>query len=165
LAILSFVFLFLLVTGISLFIPSHIKISRAVNVKGDQDSVIAQIRDVSKWKNWYPGLEATKLLNEGGEAKGIVLDTLDTDNPVTIVITKVDSNEVEAEFRPKKLRPVKNSWRTLSYPNGDSITVQWQMDFHLRWYPWEKFSSLLLDKSQGVKMEQGLSNLKRLVQR
>jgi hypothetical protein len=38
------------------------------------------------------------------------------------------------------------------------------MDFHLRWYPWEKFASLLLEKSYGPRMEQGLATLKRLVE-
>jgi hypothetical protein len=38
------------------------------------------------------------------------------------------------------------------------------MDFHLRWYPWEKFGSLLLEKSYGTKMEMGLMSLKKLAE-
>jgi hypothetical protein len=36
------------------------------------------------------------------------------------------------------------------------------MDFRLRWYPWEKFSSLLFEKSYGLTMEKGLNNIKKL---
>jgi hypothetical protein len=38
------------------------------------------------------------------------------------------------------------------------------MDFHLRWYPWEKFASLLFEQSYGPKMEQGLGNIKKMVE-
>lgn len=164
LAILSFVFLFLLVTGMSLFIPSHVRISRAVNIKADKDSVMAQIKDASRWKNWHPGLDTAALLYIAGEVKGVVLDASDIKRPVTIIITKIDTNEVIAEFWPKKMKPVTNTWQTITYPNKDSVTLQWSMDFQLRWYPWEKFSSLLLEKSHGAKMEQGLTNLKKLLQ-
>jgi hypothetical protein len=37
------------------------------------------------------------------------------------------------------------------------------MDFKLRWYPWEKFSSLLLEKRYGPVMEQGLAKLKKSI--
>ena len=164
LAFISFVFLFLLITGISLFIPSHIRISRAVNIKANQDSVMAQIKDAAKWKNWHPGLDSAALLYVDGEVKGVILDSSDMRTPVTIVITHTTPHEVTASFNPKKMRPVTYAWQTISYPGQDSVTLQWYMDFHLRWYPWEKFSSLLLEKSHGIKMEEGLSRLKKLVQ-
>jgi hypothetical protein len=164
LAILSFVFLFLLITGISLFIPSHIKISRAVNIKADKDSVMAQIRDASKWKNWHPGLDSAAFLYGDGKVKGVILDSSDATEPVTIIIDKITPDEVTAKFNPKKMRMVTYAWQTISHPGQDSITLQWYMDFHLRWYPWEKFGSLLLEKSHGAKMEQGLTRLKKLLQ-
>jgi len=42
--------------------------------------------------------------------------------------------------------------------------VQWWMDFKLRWYPWEKFSSLFFENIYGAQMEKGLDNLKRLAE-
>jgi hypothetical protein len=39
------------------------------------------------------------------------------------------------------------------------------MDFRLRWYPWEKFSSLLLEKRYGPMLENGLDNLKKLMEK
>lgn len=164
LALLSFIFLFLLVTGISLFVPSHVIISRAINIGADRDSIMAQIKDAAKWKNWHPGLDSAQLLVVNGKVEGVVLDASDIKRPVTIFITRTDTNEVTAQFWPKKMRPVTNTWRTITYPDKDSVTVQWSMDFHLRWYPWEKFGSLMLEKSHGAKMEQGLTSLKKLLQ-
>jgi hypothetical protein len=164
LGLLSFVFLFLLVTGISLFIPSHVRISRAVNVKATRDSIMARISDATEWKNWHPGLDTAELLWVNGKVEGVILDASDMRDPVTITITERLSDQVTAKFFPKKMKPVTYVWRTISHPGSDSTTLQWYMDFQLRWYPWEKFGSLLLEKSHGAKMEQGLTNLKKLVQ-
>jgi hypothetical protein len=163
LGFLSFIFLFLLITGFSLFIPSHITISRAVNIKGTKEKVMAEVSDPGKWVSWYPGLDSAQPVFVDGKVKGYSFDC-SAANPVTILHTKTSNDEVLALFHPKKLRPVLNGWKVLSYPASDSITVQWYMDFHLRWYPWEKFSSLLLEKSHGAKMELGLTRLRQKIQ-
>ncbi len=163
-AFISFVFLFLLITGISLFIPSHVRISKAINIKADRDSVMAQIKDAGKWKNWYPGVDSAKLLFVEGKPKGVILDNRDSLNPVHIIITNEKEDEVNAQFVTHKMKPVVNGWKTMTFPQSDSLTVQWYMDFHLRWYPWEKFGSLLFEQSYGSKMAIGLTNLKQLLQ-
>jgi hypothetical protein len=58
-------------------------------------------------------------------------------------------------------KPVINGWK-IYHTAPDSLTLQWYMDFHLRWYPWEKLGSLFYENTYGVMMEQGLTNLKRL---
>lgn len=163
LGLLSFFFMFLLITGFSLFIPSRITISRAINVKASKQAVLAEINDAAKWRNWYPGLDSAQPFLLEGKLIGYRFDSSST-NPVTILYTSGDTAGVTATFHPKKLRPVINGWRVLGYASADSVTVQWYMQFHLRWYPWEKFSSLLLDKSHGTKMELGLLRLKNHIQ-
>ncbi|HVE60520.1 MAG TPA: hypothetical protein VNA26_01785 [Chitinophagaceae bacterium] len=38
------------------------------------------------------------------------------------------------------------------------------MDFHLKWYPWQKFSSLLYEERYGTMMQNGLTNLKEITE-
>lgn len=160
LLLISFIFLFLLVTGISLFIPSHVRISKAINLKADKDTVMSHIGDPVKWAGWYPGLDSARLFYENGIMKGYILDRQST---AYIVLTGKTENEVTAEFVGPQLNPVINGWKLVN--SRDSLTLQWYMDFHLRWYPWEKFASLLLEKSYGTKMEQGLAGLKKQVEK
>jgi hypothetical protein len=157
--------LFLLITGISLFIPSHIRISKAINVKATKDAVIREISDAANWKNWYPGLDSTKPLYVNGKMRGVVFNKSDAKNLVYIKIYKESENEITAQYVNKNRRPVINGWKIISYPSSDSLTIQWYVDFHLRWYPWEKFRSLLFEKIYGSQMEQGLNNLKVLVEK
>jgi hypothetical protein len=38
------------------------------------------------------------------------------------------------------------------------------MDFHLKWYPWKKFSSLFFENTYGVMMQEGLENMRNLTE-
>ena len=67
-------------------------------------------------------------------------------------------------MQKKGFRPIVTGWNAITHQSTDSTTVQWYIDFQLRWYPWEKFSSLLFEKNYGVRMEEGLSNLKKLAE-
>lgn len=164
LAIISFVFLFLLITAFSLFIPSRVRVFKMINIKADKDSVMAQINDASKWKNWYPGMDSTKLFYENGVVKGVVLSNKDSVHASFLHITSEKPDEIIAELEGGKLKQVFSTWQTSQYLTGDSTTLQWYMDFHLRWYPWEKFSSLVFDGTYGRRMERGLLNIKRLLE-
>jgi len=156
----SVLILFLLVTGISLLIPSHIRISKAINIAATTDSVFSQINDPVKWRNWFPGLDSAKLFYESWMLKGVIID--DSSQQYIRIIEK-KKGEVVTELRAGSKKIV-SGWKIIDFDRSDSTTLQWYMDFRLRWYPWEKFASLLFEKSYGVKMEQGLNNIKKIVE-
>ena len=54
LLILSVLFLFLVVTAISLLIPSHVRISRATNIHATAAEVWQQVDDMRQWREWNP---------------------------------------------------------------------------------------------------------------
>jgi hypothetical protein len=43
---------------------------------------------------------------------------------------------------------------------SDTTVVQWYFDFRLKWYPWEKFGSIVFDQQLGPSMESSLENLR-----
>ena len=163
LALISFSALALLVTVISLLIPSTVHISKAVNLKAPKDSVLAQLQDAGNWRNWYPGIDTAKPLIVDGVVKGAYF-SVDTVNAVMLKLDQVSSSGATALFTGRNMRQVENRWTLIEHPGSDSLTVQWYMDFNLRWYPWEKFASLLFESSYGMKMEQGLNALRDHVQ-
>ena len=156
LAFLSFIILFIVVTIISLFIPSHIRISKATNIPADDTVVYSNISQLSNWKNWHPALksipenEIQKISDSSIKVKG-----------TKIAITQRKDDELITEMETDKGKPVVSGFKTIRH-QGDSSTLQWYMDFRLRWYPWEKFRSLFYENIYGIQMEQGLSNLKEL---
>jgi hypothetical protein len=157
LGLLSFVFLFLVITVISLFIPGNIRISKAKNFAVDDKAYFQNIEELDKWRNWHPALkdlpEREITIFKDGSIK--VKDT-------KISVIEKKQEEVVTEILQDNGRPVISGFKIINHAQRDSSTLQWYMDFKLRWYPWEKFKSLFYEGIYGAQMEQGLSNLKQL---
>lgn len=164
LLIISAVLLFLIVTGMSLLIPFDVRISRATNMKASPAAVWTYVDDMRQWKEWNPffsGPVDSQVVytdTAGGKPAGLNV----TGTSVRWMEKKND--ERIASMNKKGFKPVLTGWHIITHPATDSTTVQWYMDFKLRWYPWEKFSSLLFEKNYGTRMEQGLNNLKKLAE-
>ncbi len=160
----SALFIFLLITGISLLIPFNVRISRAINVHSSSAEVWKQVDDMHKWKEWNPffsSIAADKINysdTTGGKPAAIEV------SGTSIKWKEFKNDERIAIMEKGEHRPILNGWKCIGHSGADSTTVQWYMDFHLRWYPWEKFSSLLFEQSYGPKMEQGLNNIKKIVE-
>src|SRR5689334_17363958 len=149
----------IIITIISLFIPSDVRISRSIEIHSPKDSVMNQIGNPVHWKNWYPGADSLKSYYAGNEIKGLVLDE---QRKRYIVIVGKKDDEVAAEYRlPDKKIPT--GWLMAANSGSGPVTIQWYMDFHLRWYPWEKFSSLMFERVYHPQLQQRLDNLNRLL--
>jgi hypothetical protein len=156
LVLISFIVLVIVVTGISLFIPSHVKISRATDINASKEKVMSLVSDPANWPQWYPVKDSLSLLVIDGKPKGI-----GNDAKGGLMITGITDSSVLAKSIGPGSRQAETGWNVLPGANPNNVAVQWYMDFHLGWYPWEKFAGLLLDKSYGPMLEQGLTNLKK----
>ena len=161
LALLSFFFLFILITLISLFIPSTVRISRAVNVYADPSQVLVPVRNLQQWTQWYPGLKSISpdkihFTNESGKPVMTIPGS-------TVIIQTANDQQVLADLVGARGKKIMNGFNAITHNQSDSVTLQWYMDFNLKWYPWEKFGSMLYEKMYGATMEQGLSNLEHLI--
>ncbi len=139
LGLISVVVFALLITAFSLMIPSQVRISKAIDISVDRDTLLNQLSNTNNWKNWYPGADSIQQLSE--------------------ITTITDSTVIAKQSRAE------SGWNLYDAGIPGTLTVQWYMDFHLRWYPWEKFSSLLLEKRYGPIMEKGLDNLKKRLEK
>ena len=150
LALASIIFIFLVGTAISLLIPSHIRISKAINLLSPKDSIFVLVANRERWKEWHPAFMAGKDIPKF---------------PVINIVSKKQvDNEVILVLQQGNHSPVPNGWKIYEHASVDSITLQWYMDFNLKWYPWKKFSSLFFENTYGVMMEQGLSNIKKITE-
>lgn len=111
------------------------------------------------WKNWYPGADTASLIYIEGKLKGI-----ETGRMKGIIITNITDSTIELGNIGTGPKRVKSGWNIYPGNTPNTFTVQWYMDFHLCWYPWEKFSGLLLEKKYAPRMEQGLTILKSILE-
>ena len=147
--IISVVVFFVGITAFSLLFPSHIRLSKAINIHAPADSIFSFIKDTAQWPGWHPGFQNASV--------GATLQQ----NDLSLKSIAMSDTLVAVDLQKGQKLPVRNTWQLHQYNEADSVTLQWYMDFHLRWYPWQKFSSLFFESTYGRMMEQGLNNLKK----
>ncbi len=156
LAFISVILISVLLTGFSLLLPSHVRISRAIDINADSEQIIPYIKDLDQWPLW----------------NAMVTDT-------SIKMSKISSEKIETNWfniykQSSTADSVSTRWLqsngkefhgNFSCMKGAQVTVlQWYFDFHLKWYPWEKFGSIIYDDRMGPGMEKSLMQLKALVE-
>ncbi|HEX8277746.1 MAG TPA: hypothetical protein VF540_03595 [Segetibacter sp.] len=161
LGLISFVFLFLLITAISLLLPSTINISRAIDITAPFDSVYSNINNVTKWKNWYANFDsaAVSFSNKtSGEGSSITM------NKTTVAILNSNADKIKTVWH-SGTRTLEGEFNFIKQNNASQVSVQWLFVQHVKWYPWEKLALIVTDKTIGPVMEKSLDNLKMLVEK
>ena len=157
LAIISAVVLFIVIFLFSLIIPSTVRVSRAIDLSAPKDSLVARLADLREWKQWNIMANNPELSNEQFTEKVI------TSEQMTITKTAQAGDTLLTDWKQANAR-VLNSGFTW-YGNDGQLVLQWYFDIKLRWYPWEKFGSIVFDKQLGPPMEKSLGNLKKLLEK
>lgn len=161
LGLFSFILIFLLITAISLFIPSTITLSKATRLRATKQELMQQLANPDEWKNWFPGADTMQVLMIEGKPQGLILNEK---KQRTLLINESSDTAVRAVYQGIS-KNVTTGWNVLHGASTDSVSVQWYMQFKLRWYPWEKFASLLFEKQYGTQMEMGLNKLKAYLEK
>ncbi len=94
----------------SLLLPSHVRISRAINIYADKSVIHSKISDFKSWSEW------NTLINNNIEIKQV---SSDSDNIATSWHYK--ANTLNNAF--------------LLEESANITVVQWYFDFKLKWYP------------------------------
>lgn len=162
LALISIVFFFLLLTGISLLLPSAANISRAIDINAPADTVYNYINDISNWKYWYADYNSSKtFVSSATTGKGAML----TMNKTSVTIAEVLPGKIKAVWQRGKSNPLPAEFDFITNNGASNVTLQWQFTQKVKWYPWQKFSSIASHKIIGSFMEKSLENLKREVEK
>jgi len=152
--VVSIIVLFLLLVAFSSLLPSVIRISRAVDITAANEKLRAQLTDLKQWEQWNEFIKV--LTDKKVEGKRIQSKQL------MITITGSNTNAVSTRWVQQNGKSFPAVYNMIS--NDSVTTLQWYFEFTLKWYPWEKFSSIIYDKQLGPQMEQSLLNLKRLLE-
>ena len=158
LIIISFLFLSLLITGLSLLFPSTVIVSRAMNMNAPKDSVMVLLKDFEGWRQWIKAMNDSSVVLHSKTEAGFA--------GTVVKISGVDEKSVYTDWTSRTGKKMKGEIHLFNNANTPNITVvQWQFEQKLKWYPWEKFASLMSDKIMGPMMEANLDELRKLVEK
>jgi hypothetical protein len=156
LALISAVVLFIVLLLISLLLPSHQRISRAVDISAAPASVRPLIKDLHNWKDW------NRFVMAYGHAT--VKDGHIAADEMTISPTQESDSVLLFDWLQASGKKFGSGFVLIG--NDTTLTtVQWYFDFKVSWYPWEKFQSIVYDQQLGPLMQGSLNKLKELAEK
>lgn len=159
--------LFGVVTIIGLFIPSSVKISRGVIINADSSLLYKELSDVKNWNQWLPWItsdsgaivQLSAVTNQPGSFfrwQGVKYKSAGT-----ITIKEINQDEILLLHQIKDMNDAMGGFRVRRTGANSEVTeVLWYMEYKLRWYPWERFYGIFLDRIIGPTFDKGLEQLK-----
>ncbi len=155
--------LFLVMTLISMLIPSTIMTAKSVTVQCDSAKLFNAVSDFKNWKKWHPVFIA--------DSSKITIDS--SKNTATwsssgkenkLVVTKNAYPELNFLLQRDGENDMDNTIYVNRVEEGGNMQVQWKSVVKLKWYPWEKFAGIFVEKLSGAGYEAALASLKKYVE-
>ncbi|MEO7306393.1 MAG: SRPBCC family protein [Ferruginibacter sp.] len=155
--------LFIFITILSLFIPSKLMVTRAVVINAKADQVFKEISDLQNWKHWQPVFTRdSAIIRFDTDAKGIsnscTWESKGKKNKM--LITDKKGNSISATLIRNGENDVFNTISILPLADSNQVQTEWNVLINLKWYPWEKFYGLFIEKISGQGYEDALNSLK-----
>lgn len=149
--------LFIFITLLSLFIPSKVMISRGVVIHANAAKVFTQVNNLPNWKNWQPVFKNDsaniRFNNDSAEWTS-------KNKANKIIITARSENSISASLEREGENTVLNTIRVLPLTDSSQVQAEWNVLIKLKWYPWEKFYGIFIEKITGQGYEDALNGLK-----
>jgi hypothetical protein len=154
---ISVVILFILVTALGLLFPSKVIVSRAVDITAPKSSILLLIKDVNGWQKWVEGMNDQSVVISS-PTKALLGKT-------DVTITSVSDSIIASTWVARNGNIQTCSINLFGDSARIQTVVQWEFQQQLKWYPWERFASMMNDKILGTMMEKNLNNLKVLAEK
>ena len=157
--------MFAVITIIGLFMPSSVKVSRGVIVNTDSSNVYKELSDVKNWNQWLPWITAdsgavvqtSAVTNAPGayfKWKGMKLNSAGI-----LTVQSIQPDEILVLHEMKDMNTSKGGFRIRSV-GTNTTELLWYLEYELKWYPWERFYGIFLDKIIGSAFEKGLEQFR-----
>jgi len=161
--------LFIVVTLLSLLIPSKVKVSRATVINNTTlDKLYQQTADLKNWKNWHPMFKKeVAVISFGNVSVGnnAACDVVYNNKTTHLAITSADTSSVKFILQSPGENDIENEISFTPVRSAEEIRVEWKALTRVHWYPWEKFYAIFIDKISGPGYEDALNGLKNFIEK
>lgn len=158
---------FILITLISLLIPSTVVTVKSVSIHASQDKILAAVKDLEEWKKWHPLFqqEAGNItVSKPSSVVGAKAAWLQNGKQTDITITAISPEGISFNVNRQGEKPVGSFLSVLPMQEPNTFQAEWRAVTKLRWYPWEKFGGIFITDITGPGYEQALNSLKKFVE-
>lgn len=151
----------IMITLISLLIPSRVMVARGVEINAPKEKIFDAISRLPNWKYWQP-LFKSDSVQISYNADSTVAEWESNGHHTKFMIDSLRENVVYITLQRKGENNIKNMLLLLPLENrANGVQVEWRAMTTLKWYPWEKFYGIFIDKVAGPSYEDALNSLKK----
>lgn len=160
--LLAIFFFCVLITLISLLMPSTVMVARTALIDAPPAKVFAAINNMESWPDWFSPMKNKKNILIEPSAHAIHWGPETDLNSVK----RIDSSRFLSHFilEKKNQNTIDLFFSTDSIEAVQSLQLEMRTVRELKWYPWEKFSGMFEDKVSGPALEETLKSLKSFVE-
>jgi uncharacterized protein YndB with AHSA1/START domain len=162
--------LMLLVVGVGIFLPSEFEVQRSIEISAPPDKVYDYVVDTRQWKNWTvwnrrdPNMRIVYSGPPFGMGAKWSWDSK-TEGRGMMEFTRVEPNRrVEYRLQFPEFN-MTSSGAVVLEPSGTGTRVTWTNMGDTGSNPLKHYLSAMMDRMVGPDFEQGLANLKALVEK
>lgn len=157
---------FILITLISLLIPSTVVTVKSVSVHASGERIGEAIKDLKEWKKWHPVFMQNNamVISEPSSGKNAKASWEQNGKVNDIIITNELSEGIQFNVSRQGENPVETILTALPVQEPNTLQVQWKAITKLKWYPWEKFGGIFVSEMTGPGYEQALNSLKKYLE-
>ncbi len=157
LGLFSVLSLFAIASLIGLLLPSHVLVSRAVDIKAPKDSIVLYLNNIEEWKGWMDGMQQASVQIQSAQQADLA--------GTKVLITSITDSTIVSTWQTKNGSIQLSTVRMIKDTVHQQTIVQWQFEQKVKWYPWERLGTMMNDKILGTMMEKNLNNLKVLAEK
>lgn len=158
--IIAAFFFALLFMALSSLLPSKTMVVHSVLINAPIDSVKKNVTETRCWPFWNLFILSGTVPYITEQADSIIWMYKDKRN-IIHVTHRSDSTIRFLMHRDGEL-PVINDLLIHSFEGRNDFEVEWRSVYQFKWYPWEKFSGIFVDKATAASYDSTLATLKKI---
>jgi carbon monoxide dehydrogenase subunit G len=141
-------------------------VQRTVQIKASPQATMARLSDASRWPDWYPGMSEISVTApfpaEGGKV-AFKVKSAGLSLPITETVLEYQPDSLQL-LRMEGMLSGRARWELT--PEGGGTRLTTTFDYALPGGVFGKLAdALIVKRMNGKSLEQGLNNLKALVER
>jgi hypothetical protein len=159
LILISAFFFFGMFTIIGLLFPSQINTTRAVVINKQPQQILSTLSNVESWKAWYPFFK----VKDSGSIAMAGNSTVFQYQQLKLRIDNFTKDSNSVSFKLTAANNFEVADKVIVLPiakDAMQSQVVWNENEHLRWYPWERFRGLFLERTRGMYIDTALYRLR-----
>jgi len=154
---------FIVITLLSLLMPSVVITSRTINIAARPADIMDQVRDLNNWKNWHPIFLEQKIEVTGTDTAQVA-EWVSNHRKNQLKFTSASVMEGRFNLTRTGENVQENKISVVQFKDSSNVQVEWSALTRLKWYPWEKFSGIFVDNITGPGYDVALASLKNYLE-